>query len=331
MSKGEFDIIQRYFQRPKNDDNGVVIGIGDDCAILDIPQDYQLAVTTDSLVSGVHFFEDVDPYRLGYKSLAVNLSDLAAMGATAKWVSLAITLPSINEVWLAEFCRGFFALADQYNVQLVGGDTTKGPLSITVSAKGLVKKTKVLTRNNAKVGDIICVSGSLGDGAVGLSAKLESLTLTNPQPFIDALELTEPRLALAKSLVDHASSCIDISDGLSQDLSHILKQSQCYAEIALDKLPLSDAMLDEIKSGNITKQQAWQFAINGGDDYELLFTISAEKLIKLRLELNKLNLSCFDIGTVTQQQLVNEETQSLVFTYKKQAVALKSTGWDHFK
>ena len=140
MSNGEFDIIRQYFQRQSDLGADVVMGIGDDCAILEIAEGYQLAVTTDSLVSGVHFFENVDPYRLGYKSLAVNLSDLAAMGAKAKWVSLAITLPDINKSWLAEFCRGFFTLADKYDVKLIGGDTTKGPLSITVSAKGLVKK-----------------------------------------------------------------------------------------------------------------------------------------------------------------------------------------------
>lgn len=368
MSKGEFDIIKRYFQRPINQSNGVIIGIGDDCAILEVPEGHQLAVTTDSLVSGVHFFEDVDAYRLGYKSLAVNLSDLAAMGATAKWVSLAITLPTIDEVWLAEFCRGFFDLADKYNVQLIGGDTTKGPLSITVSAKGVVKTGQALTRSHAQAGDIICVSGCLGDGALGLAIKLlaapslsseslvsdaliadnESFTLANQQAFIDALELTEPRLTLAQFLVGNASSCIDISDGLSQDLSHILQKSQCNAEISLQDLPLSEAMLTEIKLGHLSQLQAWQYAVNGGDDYELLFTIPVQKFLLLKELLKtqqvKLNstsgfdLTCFAIGKITTdsvnvctENLDKKNHSTVTFFNQQQPVNLDSTGWDHFK
>ena len=347
MSQGEFDIIKRYFQRPTSKVDGVEIGIGDDCAILDIPQGHQLAVTTDSLVCGVHFFEEVDAYRLGYKSLAVNLSDLAAMGATAKWVSLAITLPKVDEVWLADFCRGFFALADKYNVQLIGGDTTKGPLSITVSAKGLVKTGKALTRSDAKVGDIICVSGCLGDGAIGLAVKLltsetELITKANQQVFINALELTEPRLKLAKLLAGYASSCIDISDGLSQDLSHILTKSQCSAEITLENLPLSYAMLNEIELGHISSYQAWQYAANGGDDYELLFTIPADKLTEFKFLLTSQpefsELACYEIGKITEQTQNSDEkktsestTPSILFTHLQQPVDLNSTGWDHFK
>lgn len=332
MSQGEFDIIKRYFQRTNHANDGVAVGIGDDCAILDIPEGYQLAVTTDSLVSGVHFFEDVDAYRLGYKSLAVNLSDLAAMGATAKWVSLAITLPEINEKWLAEFCKGFFALADKYNIQLIGGDTTKGPLSVTISAKGLVKTGKALKRNNAQEGDILCCSGVLGNGAAGLAVKNADLQLNQQQYFLDALELTEPQLSLAALLPDFASSCIDISDGLTQDLSHILTQSQCHAEIALEDLPLSDIMLDEIKSGNMTMPQAWEFALTGGDDYELLFTISEEKLALLKLQMNKTDLIVFEIGKITSSDIILENIQkNIQLTHKQQPIELTLSGWDHFK
>ncbi len=347
MSQGEFDIIKRYFQRSTNKVDGVEIGIGDDCAILDVPCDHQLAVTTDSLVSGVHFFEDVDAYRLGYKSLAVNLSDLAAMGATAKWVSLAITLPKIDETWLAEFCRGFFALADKYNVKLIGGDTTKGPLSITVSAKGLVKTGQALTRYNAKIGDVIFVSGCLGDGALGLLVKLlatetELFTKDNKQAFVNALELTEPRLHLAKLLVGYASSCIDISDGLSQDLSHVLNKSQCSAEIALENLPFSDAILNEIKLDHLSLSQAWQYAVNGGDDYELLFTIPADKVAAFKTLLNAqskcIDLACYEIGKITERKQVDfkdstviSTENSILFTHLQQLVDLNSAGWDHFK
>jgi len=334
MSRGEFDIIQRYFQRNNSPTNGVSVGIGDDCAIVDIPDGYQLAVTTDSLVSGVHFFDDVDAYRLGYKSLAVNLSDLAAMGATAKWVSLAITLPDIDEPWLADFCRGFFALADKYQVQLIGGDTTKGPLSITVSAKGIVKRDKALRRNGAQVGDILCCSGPLGDGAVGLACQLNELTLSHQQPFIDALELTEPRLSLASLLVNHASSCIDISDGLTQDLSHLLKQSACQAEIEVGALPFSAAMNHELQAGMITREQAWQFALTGGDDYELLFTVPAAKLAELQTQVAQAGLTCFEIGSIkaiSDHTAISHFQENILLTHQNQPVNLTLAGWDHFK
>jgi len=334
MSEGEFDIIDRYFKRLNPLESGVVIGIGDDCAILDISAGHQLAVTTDTLVSGVHFFEDVDPYRLGYKALAVNLSDLAAMGATAKWASLAITLPDVNEPWLAEFCRGFFELADKYQVQLVGGDTTKGPLSITVSAKGIVPTGQALTRSHAQVDDVICVSGYLGDGALGLAAKLsDTKIVADQQPFIDALELTEPRLTLGQQLIDHASSCIDLSDGLSQDLMHILKKSDRHAQLHLEHLPLSEAILTEIDSGHLSLSEAWQYAVTGGDDYELLFTISKHKLASLRMRLSEqgLSLNCFEIGVILDPNNSPLTGERLGFTHLQQPVTLEKTGWDHFK
>lgn len=333
MSNGEFDIIKRYFQRQQINDNGLVLGIGDDCALLEIKPEYQMAVTTDSLVCGVHFFADVEPFRLGYKALAVNLSDLAAMGATAKWVSLAITLPEVDEVWLAEFCRGFFELADKYNVQLIGGDTTKGPLSVTVTAQGLVKKGQALTRQGAQDGDLICVTDNLGDGGLGLAAKLKQLQLTDAQPFIDKLEVTEPRLTYAPLLINNASSCIDISDGLTQDLQHILKQSSCNAVIDVKRLPLSKALVNAIKQGQLTEQQAWQFALTGGDDYELLFTISSDKFVKLQQSLQRIGLPIYCIGQVSKTE-VNEsssEQNNLVIEYNSQPISLMLDGWDHFK
>jgi len=336
MSKGEFDIIKRYFQRSGTMEasTGVALSIGDDAAILDIPAGYQLAVTTDTLVSGVHFFDDVDPFRLGYKSLAVNLSDLAAMGAKAKWVSLAITLPDIDEDWLQAFCRGFFALADKYHVHLVGGDTTKGPLSITISAKGLVESGKALTRQHAKAGDLICCSGSLGNGALGLAVKNAELKLSHSQFFVDALEITEPRLTFASLLPGLVSSCIDISDGLTQDLSHLLEQSQCHAEITLENLPLSEPMLDEIKHANISLQQAWEFALMGGDDYELLFTIPEANWDRLNSKMKALGLTCFNIGRITASTASVKgvlEEPYLRLTYHQQPVDLALSGWDHFK
>ncbi|WP_022941308.1 thiamine-phosphate kinase [Psychromonas hadalis] len=324
MSLSEFDLIKRYFKVENKKNTDVVIGIGDDCAILDIPDGYQLAVTTDSLVAGIHFFDDVDPYRLGYKSLAVNLSDLAAMGALPKWVSLAITLPTVDEQWLSEFSRGFFALARRYNVTLVGGDTTKGPLSITVSAKGIVKRHKALLRSGAQVGDLICVSGLLGDGAVGLACKLNQLSLSNSKAFIDALELTEPRNELGLSLTAYASSCIDISDGLIQDLQHILTASNCSAIIEIEKLPLSSALQAEIASKTISAKEAVQYALTGGDDYELLFTLNRKNYQQFCLQKNTTPITVIgEIRAVTDVKLQLTENGHLV--------SLHLAGWDHFK
>lgn len=326
MSLGEFDLIARYFKSTDSlvAESGVIIGIGDDCAILDVPDGYQLAVTTDSLVAGIHFFEDVCPYRLGYKALAVNLSDLAAMGAEPKWVSLAITLPQVDENWLSEFSRGFFELAVKYNVRLIGGDTTKGPLSITVSAKGIVARNKALLRSGAEIGDLICVSGTLGDGALGLDCKTAKQTVQNPQIFVDALELTEPRNLLGGVLSDYASSCIDISDGLTQDLQHILDASACSAEITLEKLPLSVGMHQEVRAQTITAEQAYRYALTGGDDYELLFTLSA-------VSYNALCLKNSDEKFTVIGQIVKNDDTKVKLIQAGEVVTLQISCWDHFK
>lgn len=325
MSLNEFDLIKKYFNRNADtQSNGVSVAIGDDCAVLDIPEGYQLAVSTDTLVAGVHFFADVDPYRLGYKALAVNLSDLAAMGAMPKWISLAITLPEVDQAWLAQFSRGFFALADKYNVTLVGGDTTKGPLSLTLSVKGLVKSGKALLRSNASPDDLICVSGVVGDGGVGLACKMAETLISNQQTFIDALELTEPRIDLGLALSELASSCVDISDGLTQDLQHILTASSCSAELLLQNLPFSDALLNERQLGTINDDQALQYALTGGDDYELLFTINAKNLEKLRAL--QVETPFTVIGTVINNQ---EPNIQLVKNNKK--ISLSLAGWDHFQ
>ncbi|MEH6452272.1 MAG: thiamine-phosphate kinase [Psychromonas sp.] len=334
MSLGEFDLINQHFNRPVlNQSAGVSVGIGDDCAILDIPDGYQLAVSTDTLVSGIHFFEDVDPYRLGYKSLAVNLSDLAAMGATPKWISLAITLPDTsainNQTWLSEFSRGFFDLANKHQVSLVGGDTTKGPLSITVSVKGLIPRGQALQRNNAKANDLICVSSHLGDGALGLALKLEQLEIQNQQYFVDALELTEPRILLGESLRGLASSCIDISDGLTQDLQHILKASHCSAQLNIESLPLSKEMLAAVDLNEISEDMAIQYALTGGDDYELLFTISDAHLVQLNKQ-----LACQEQVTPAISiigQLHPQQAEPITLLQHNQAVNFFINGWDHFK
>lgn len=328
MSLNEFDIINHYFtnnEQPK--DSSVIVGIGDDCAILDVPDGHQLAVSTDTLVSGIHFFSDVNPYRLGFKSLAVNLSDLAAMGATPKWVSLAITLPDLKEKWLAEFSRGFFALAKQFNIDLIGGDTTKGPLSITISVKGIVPRDRSLLRSGAKIGDLICVSGHLGDGGVGLASKLNRLQVNDTQYFVDALELTLPRIKLGIELRGLASSCIDISDGLAQDLQHIIKSSSCAAKLNIEELPLSFSLLKEVSNGVINKHQAIQYALTGGDDYELLFTINEDNLCQLK---QRYYDPITVIGSIVNTDCSDKESL-IQLCSDDPSISFLQNGWDHFQ
>ncbi|WP_094752126.1 thiamine-phosphate kinase [Psychromonas sp. CD1] len=327
MSLSEFDLIKKYFcKEPDKQDSSVVLGIGDDCAIIDVPDGYQLLISTDTLVSGIHFFEDVDPYRLGYKSLAVNLSDLSAMGAEPKWISLALTIPDVNMLWLAQFSQGFFDLAKQYNVTLIGGDTTKGPLSITVSVQGIVPRGSALLRRNAQVGDVVCVSGMLGDGALGLAYQLSNgkLYLANAQAFVDKLELTDPRVKLGLLLRGSAHSCIDISDGLTQDLTHILNASDCSAQIDIDKLPLSDALHREIALGNVDTAQATQYALMGGDDYELLFTLPRGVLKRVQEAIPELKLTV--VGSI-----IAPEAEKIQLRKHQKAYSLNLSGWDHFK
>jgi len=275
-TQSEFSLIDSYFTGTTSERYDVILGIGDDCALLQCPSDHVVAVSIDTLVSGVHFFADVDAETLGHKSLAVGLSDLAAMGAKPAWFTLAITLPDNDESWLQGFSQGLAKLAKQHNIQLVGGDTTKGPLTISIQVHGFVKAEQALRRNQAQVGDLIYVSGSLGDAGAALQLKLdqwhdEQLTEQDLQYLIQRLEKPTPRNGLGIKLRDYATSAIDISDGLSSDLGHILNKSGFGATINLAELPLSAALK------KIPHEKASQFALNSGDDYELCFTIPAAR------------------------------------------------------
>jgi thiamine-monophosphate kinase len=277
----EFDLIrklQEIISLP--DAPACLLGIGDDAAVLEPAPGRQLVVCTDTLVEGVHFPVGTDPRAIGHKSLAVNLSDLAAMGAEPDWFLLALTLPDADEQWLAAFASGMGDLAARSGIALVGGDTTHGPLSITVTAAGSVAPGTALTRSGARSGDLVAVSGCPGRAAQALAA-----VLAHEEPDcrgLEALEYPEPRLALGKALCGLATACIDLSDGLLADLGHILAQSGVGAELDLGSLPESGPL------AALPDEQRWQLQLGGGDDYELCFTVPARK----QKELAALALSC---------------------------------------
>lgn len=317
---GEFDLIRRYFQRPVRRKD-VVLGSGDDCALLSVPAESLLAVSTDTLVCGVHFFADMDPVKLGHKALAVNLSDLAAMGAEPRWASLALTLPAVDEVWLEGFARGFLALADFYNVELVGGDMTRGPLSITVTIQGLVPEQGALRRSGAQPGDALFVTGTLGDGALALQQLLGKAQVASPwwPALRDRLEQPEPRILAGMALRGLASSCLDLSDGLASDLGHLLRASGVSAQVELTQLPLSPAL------AALPSEQAWQLALAGGDDYELCFTLPEAHRAALTTALLGTGVSVTEIGRVVAGEPVIQWLQQGL------AHSLTLQGWDHFQ
>jgi len=260
----EFELIQNYFNWLLTDAT-VELGVGDDAAIFNLDSGYQLVTTTDTLLEGVHFFKDASPEDIAYKALAVNLSDIAAMGAIAKYFTLAITLPKLDEIWLKKFSESLKDTSSKYNVSLIGGDTTRGPLNITITMMGVVEKSKAIKRSGANNGDNIYISGEIGDAALCLKKINEGEEPDKTE--IVKLNRPIPRLNLGHALNGIASSCIDISDGLEQDLSHIIKASKVGAIIDVQKLPLSQSMANYIKVSN-----NWSLPLCGGDDYELCFT-----------------------------------------------------------
>jgi thiamine-monophosphate kinase len=261
----EFDLISRYFVR---NTSRAVLGIGDDCALIDVAAGKLLVVSTDTLVSGTHFFADADAEKLGHKALAVNLSDLAAMGATPRYVTLALTLSAIDHAWLAAFAKGFFALADTHGVELIGGDTTRGPLSITLTVFGEIEQKQALRRDAAKAGDDVWVTGTLGGAALALQHMQGKLTLPGKvfSAVEDRLHRPTPRVEWGAALLGVAHAAIDVSDGLIADLGHICERSNLSATIDRDCIPMSAGLL------GIRADLRDLCALAGGDDYELCFT-----------------------------------------------------------
>lgn len=310
MAVAEFDLIRRYFAAEAPQHRFSQLGIGDDCALLEIPAGQQLAVTVDTMVESVHFFADADPELLGHKLLAVNLSDLAAMGAEPFAVTLALTLPKVDEAWLVAFARGFFNLARRYHVDLIGGDTTSGPLTLTVQAMGTLPCGGGLLRSGAQVGDLIYVSGPLGDAGLGLKIK-QGYLCDDPAEALRCLHQPQPRVAEGLALRGTATACIDISDGLAADLGHILDKSGVGACIDWDGLPLSKQVVDYTAATG-----DWLLPLVAGDDYELCFTVP-------KAATRALPAGCRCVGVI-------ESEPGLRIKREGQVVTLEAKGFEHF-
>jgi thiamine-monophosphate kinase len=317
----EFELINRFFTGRGITRRDVDLGIGDDCALVTIPDGCQLAVTTDTLVEGVHFFSDISPKALGHRILAVNLSDLAAMGAEPAWISIGLTLPNVDETWLEQFTEGMHDIAEYYNVQLIGGDTTQGPLTITVCAKGIVPKGKALTRSGAKVGDWLYVTGDLGDAALAIEARKQGWELSDAdRSYVQKrFDYPAPQVAAGQVLRGLANSAIDISDGLLADLNHILTHSGVGATIHADKVPLSNALK------NLPDEEVrLMLAMAYGDDYQLLFTVSDSNRVAVEKRLAEYGVTPTCIGQI------NANAGDVSLLYKDKPWPFPATGFEHF-
>jgi thiamine-monophosphate kinase len=314
----EFDLIARYFTKPAAN---AVLGVGDDCALVDVTNGMDLAVSTDTMVSGTHFFPDVDPENLGHKALAVNLSDIAAMGAMPSWAMLALTIPSVDHAWLTAFAKGFFDLAAEYNVSLIGGDTTRGPLTLTVTILGQVPTGAALRRSGAKAGNDVWVSGNIGDAALAVAHRHGKVVLSEADYREAVMRLYEPtpRVPLGQALRGMATSAIDISDGLLADLGHICRLSGVGATVDLGSIPVS-----EIGARHFNDDKALAAIVAGGDDYELCFTAPANARESIAELTDVLGVPLTRIGQVKRGKGV-----SLLGPDGK-PIKIDGRGFDHF-
>jgi thiamine-monophosphate kinase len=313
---GEFEIIGRWFTRPLND-AAVQVGIGDDAAIVDSAG--PLAIAVDMLIAGTHFPAELAADAIGYRALAVNLSDLAAMGARPRWATLALSLPEADATWLENFGNGFFRLAERFGVSLIGGDTTRGPLTATVQLIGNAPERPLL-RSGGRPGDRIFVSGTLGDSA----AALEHFATPVAERSADAAFLLErfgypkPRVALGRALAGLAHAAIDISDGLLADLGHLCRQSDCGAAVDLERLPLSPALRSLYAA-----ERAEEFALHGGDDYELCFSVAPVDIVQVQSIAAETATVITDIGELTGDGAITGRRDG-------HSVPLESKGFVHF-
>jgi thiamine-monophosphate kinase len=295
----EFELIARFFSRPPRS-KSVRLGVGDDAALIAPSAGCEIAASVDMLVAGRHFFDDVDPEKLGHKTLAVNLSDMAAMGATPRWALLAGALPQADARWIGAFARGFFALADAHCVELVGGDTTRGPLNLCVTILGEVPEGTALTRAGARPGDDVYVSGALGDAALAVAALAgrTSLDVDALAAVKAKLDMPSPRIALGAALRGTASAALDVSDGLVGDLGHILERSGVGAEVELVAIPRSVILADLIEGGE--RALGLECLLSGGDDYELCFTAPRSASGRVAEIGATIPIALSRIGTITE-------------------------------
>lgn len=321
MPLSEFDLIQRYFTHhsPRED---VLLGVGDDAALLTVPPGMELALSVDMLVAGRHFPDNTPAKAIGHKSLAVNLSDMAAMGAAPAWFTLAVSLPEADEAWVEGFAEGMMALANTFDVALVGGDTVKGPLCLSVQIHGLLPQGQALRRRGARPGDGIFVTGSLGDAGAGLALVQGRLPDNSPgaEWLRQRLDCPTPRIAVGMGLRGIASAAIDISDGLLADLGHILQASGVGAELQLAAIPRSDALRAALPD----VEQQWVLALHAGDDYELCFTVPQAQLPALQVASVAWDCPIQRIGTVTAAHGIT------LYDQAGSERRFDSAGFDHF-
>jgi len=276
---GEFDLIERFFSRAGGRDD-VLLGVGDDAALLEVPPGRALVAAVDTLVEGRHFLPGAPPESIGHQALAVNLSDLAAMGAEPAWALLSLSLPAAEEAWLARFSAGLYGLAEQHGVALVGGDTVRGPLVVTVTALGFVVPQMALRRDGARPGDVLYVSGWPGEAAAGLEQLQRAPATGDADPLVRRYRYAEPRLALGRALAGRASSAMDVSDGLYGDLQKLCAASGAAARLDLERLPISTEL-----ARRQARPDCERLVLFGGDDYELLFTVPPDRVASVEAEL----------------------------------------------
>ncbi len=321
MPIGEFELIDRFFRSCGAPRSDVPLGVGDDAALLECPPGRQLAAAIDTLVEGVHFPSGSPAASIGHRALAVNLSDLAAMGAEPAWALLALTLPRADERWLEEFSTGFAVLAREFRVSLVGGDTTSGPLCVTVQILGSVERGTALTRSGGAAGEALYVSGTPGDAAAGLELEQSLLEVSDARVaryLRDRFRFPAPRVALGRLLRGYASACIDVSDGLLGDAGKLAKASGCGVELDYEILPASPALTEAVG-----RERARELALTGGDDYELLFSVPAARIDSLLRDLPADEWRYTRIGTLRSEP-------GAVVTHNGSVIDFSHCGFDHF-
>lgn len=322
MALSEFELIARYFDRQTVQRPDVLLGIGDDCALVRAPTDCDLALTVDTLLEGIHFLAGTAPGDVGHKALAVSLSDLAAMGAEPAWATLSLAVPQSDESWLEPFATGLFSLAEQHGVQLVGGDTVRGALAITVQAQGTLPTGTALRRSAARPGDLVFVTGTLGDAGAALDLAVGRRQAAGEvaEQLLVRLNRPDPRVAEGVALRGLAHGSIDISDGLAADLGHVLSASGVGATLHLETLPFSSALRSVVPE----EEARFALALGAGDDYELCFTAPRERRDTVERLFTRFACGCHCIGVIDQ-------TPGLRLSRDGEPFSLPTGGYDHFR